>query len=283
MWGIFMSALVFILRAISRFSILRIFILSISFFTFTGCASYFLKKECEKVDWHKHGYDLAMQGKRVTGDKRVTECRGVERISDSQLDLGFKSGMSTYCKPESVYSTGRSGEFFNTELCDPGIMGTLKSRHAQGVREYCAVSNGFKAGARGKAYNNICPSNMVDAFLKEFNKGRKKYLETMVTENQTRIHMLDKKVIDLEKERINMNYQLMALPQPQRVQKPVHNLATGKQEVQWTTEDRHYSQRSNLENQMRSKDLEISTSRKEQETLQNQIHEFQRELATFQN
>lgn len=261
--------------------IFRTTFIALALLNFSGCASYFLKKDCEKVDWHKHGYDLAMQGKRVTGDSRVNDCRKVDRISDSQLDLGFKAGMANYCKPEIVYSTGRSGEFFNSELCDPGMMGTLQSRHAQGVREYCAVSNGFTAGAKGKPYNNICPTNMVEAFLKEFNKGRKKYLQTMVAENQTRISQLDDKLLQLQRERNQTHYQLMALPQPEKVQTTTYNNALGKHETTWSTVDHYQSQRNHLQSKIQNHDLELSSTRKTKEELQNQILTFEREIATF--
>ena len=70
-----------------------------------GCASYFKRKECEKINWFDHGQSVAMRGDRLNADKAVNECRKVEAdISETQLDLGFKSGMQKYCDPTNACS-----------------------------------------------------------------------------------------------------------------------------------------------------------------------------------
>lgn len=262
----------------------RLFVLQLLFlplFFFSGCASYKLKKECEATNWHQYGHDLAMQGRRVSGDQKVEQCRKVERISDSQLDIGFKVGMNTYCKPEIVYSTGRNGDFFNTEMCDAGSISSLKNRHQQGVKEYCAVKNGFAAGAKGRAYNNICPAEMEAAFLPEFKRGRKKYLGTMITENNARILDLERQQMGLEREMLSFSYQLNALPQPQRVEERRYNEITKQTDVSTRYEDPFQFQRSQLQGRVSDTQYKINQMKLQQDALKNQTHEFNRELSTM--
>ena len=96
---------------------------------FLGCTSYFVRKECEKMNWYQTGFDIALRGDRISNDDKVSQCRKVEaEISESQLDTGFKAGMNRYCMPDTVYQTGKSGELFNTEFCDTSNISLLHGR-----------------------------------------------------------------------------------------------------------------------------------------------------------
>jgi hypothetical protein len=160
--------------------------------TLCSCASYFTRKDCESKNWFDYGYQVAMSGKRLNSDNYLAECRKVEAaIQESQLDLGFKSGMSNYCKPEVVFASGKKGLFFNNEFCDPGQVKMLTVKHAEGVNVFCEPSSGYTFGSSGGMYNQICPKEKEEGFMKEYRKGRKKYLSASIVENQNRIQKLN--------------------------------------------------------------------------------------------
>ncbi|MEK2646993.1 DUF2799 domain-containing protein [Bdellovibrio sp. BCCA] len=161
----------------------------------TACASYFKKKECESVNWFEHGKKVALRGEWLNSDKLVNECRKVEaEIQESQLDQGFKSGMQKYCSPSYAYQVGKSGDFYSREVCEGPQINVLLAEHKKGVKDYCAKSNGQNAGASGKKYQNICPKDLEPAFLAEYRKGRKRYVQAMISSRESDIHEIETKI-----------------------------------------------------------------------------------------
>lgn len=159
-----------------------------------SCASYFKRQTCESTNWFDYGQKVALEGRRLTGDQFILDCQKADAdISASALDQGFKAGMEIYCTPEGIYKVGREGHFFNTEMCVGNGLNTLSARHAAGVLEYCQKSNGYAAGAVGQPYNKICPVNLERDFLPEFNRGRLKYLNTVISQNQSLIREAEQK------------------------------------------------------------------------------------------
>ena len=273
-------SLILSLKPKTRFVILMTALFGLSFFA-VSCASL-IKKSCESKNWYQHGYDLAMQGKRPAGDTMVEQCKKVETISESELDRGFKAGMWDYCKPEIVRTKGKEGDFFNFDFCDPGQLGMLKQTHASGVKEYCATSNGFAAGAKGKAYNNICPKNYEPAFLKEFNKGRKSFLNARVKENKSRIEDLDKRSADLAQQKTQTQIQMSYLPPPQIIRERTLNPATNMWEERSRTEDPNANKRYELEGKIRTFDQQMTEQKAESDKLKNETYQLEREVATLE-
>ena len=150
-----------------------------------------------------------MSGKRLDEDDFINQCRKVEAdISDSQLDRGFKKGMRNYCQPETAYETGRKGQKLSRDLCDGAGWNKLVQQHRKGVRAYCNPANGMSAGGTGDKYNYICPKSMERAFLIEFNKGRKKYLNAEVSLRREEIQSLDQDIRNLNLEKRELQRQL---------------------------------------------------------------------------
>jgi hypothetical protein len=238
----------------------------------SGCASYFKRKQCEQVNWYEHGYQLAMTGQRADRDQLVMECRKVEAdIKESQLDRGFKEGMSNYCKPDIVLQTGKKGENLNLDLCDAGQAKILKAKHAEGVRLFCDSTNGYPFGASGKKYNGICPENMEAAFKKEYQRGRKKFLEIRIDESQAKIRDLDGKMLDTERRKSTSAIRLATLPAPRLV------VVEGLQK----TIDDYAAERSRLQEDLRRAETEIAGIRQNQESLKSQMYDDKREMVTL--
>lgn len=173
---------------------LQIFILALSL-NLLSCASYFFKKDCENTNWFEYGEKLAMAGKRVDEDAFVQKCRKAEaEMAESLLDKGFKKGRDSYCKPEGAFLTGKRGEYLQEELCSGLNVTLIKAEHNRGVRDYCSVTNGFSVGSTGKEYNSICPKDLEANFLKEFNRGRKKFFAASIEAKEADVRDSDRAI-----------------------------------------------------------------------------------------
>ena len=249
-------------------------ILSLSIVLFS-CTSYFTRKDCENKNWFDYGYQVAMSGKRLNSDDYLSACRKVDAdIQEAQLDLGFKSGMSNYCKPEIVFASGKKGQFFNTEFCDPGQIKILTVKHQEGVHVFCEPSSGFTFGSSGGVYNQICPKAGEDAFLKEYRRGRKRFLSASTSENQKRIQKIDSDVQQSTIHKTSFENDLKIIETVQLVRSnPVapNNLETDPTE----TKKRDLRLKINqYENEIRS--LNMNKSK-----LQEQIYSMEKEVITL--
>jgi hypothetical protein len=158
----------------------QIFIVGLCF-GLLSCANYFLRKDCESVNWFDYGERLALAGKRVDEDSFVQKCRKADaELAESLLDKGFKKGRDAYCKPEGAFLTGKLGEYLQEELCLGLNVTLLKAEHTRGVREFCNLTNAYSVGSSGKEYNSICPKDLEAPFIREFNRGRKKFLAASI-------------------------------------------------------------------------------------------------------
>jgi hypothetical protein len=190
---------------------LRCFFILLSFSFFTSCASYFIRKDCEKQNWYQVGQDIAMRGDRVSNDDLVNKCRKADaEISESKLDLGFKAGMSRYCQPDTAFQTGKSGDNLNLDLCDPGQVGTLTKRHNDGLYAYC--KDGLSAGLSGKKYKNVCTAELEKNFMPAYRQGRKKYLTTLVQNNESKLREINLEIDRLTFEKRISDGRLSTLP-----------------------------------------------------------------------
>ncbi len=238
-------------------------------FVTTACSSWMIRQDCKHVDWYNYGHSVAMQGRRLSGDAQVKRCQEAEfEVPYSQLDAGFKEGMSKYCQPKVVYATGKAGEFFNPELCDPAQVRKLQEQHQKGLDAYCAVDNGYTAGASGKKYQNICPQKSEAAFLKEYRRGRKAYLTGKITETEGNMIGVERQSLELERQRNNVSWRLNAIPAAYHAQKP--------------EDDPYRSERDRLGNELSSIDGQINQKQREKENLLKTKGEYQAELATLQ-
>ena len=238
-----------------------------------SCASYFTRKDCESKNWFDYGYQIAMSGKRLNSDTYLNDCRKVEaEIQESQLDLGFKSGMSNYCKPEIVYASGKKGQFFNSELCDPGQVKMLTAKHNDGVQAFCEPSSGFNFGSAGGNYNQICPKEKEEAFMKEYRKGRKKYLTASISENQNRIQKINSDINLSSLRKSNLEGELKVVEAIQLVRPTPANANQSD-----PTEDK----KRDLKSKINQSDNEIRSFNNNKTRLQESIYSMEKEILTL--
>jgi ribosome modulation factor len=99
-----------------------------------ACSSQMSKDECRTVDWRTVGYEDGVAGR--PGD-RIGEHRRACAEHGITPDL-------------NAYLAGR----------------------AEGLKEYCQPHNGYRAGASGRTYYDVCPADMSVAFEQAYDEGR---------------------------------------------------------------------------------------------------------------
>ncbi|MFP5520406.1 MAG: DUF2799 domain-containing protein [Bdellovibrionia bacterium] len=173
---------------------MRLLFLAVVLLFNSGCASYFLKKRCEETNWFEYGEKIALSGKRLDEDTFVQQCRKEEaEVKESLLDRGFKKGLDAYCRPDTAYRTGRNGQFFEKSMCQGiNITETLK-KYNEGVATFCQAENAYQHGLNGNSYNGVCPSSLETEFKKNYNSGRKKYLQGQLVTNEHKLEVLKDK------------------------------------------------------------------------------------------
>lgn len=235
-------------------------------FELVSCASYFKRKDCESTNWFQYGENVALEGRRLSGDQFITECFQADAdVAEADLDRGFKSGLEKYCQPETIFQVGKNGNFFSTEMCVGENLTLLRSRHSAGVLEYCQRSNGYSAGAKGKAYNKICPASLEAGFLPEFNRGRRRYLQTLISDN-------DKQISGLEREINQLNNDLRF----RRTELQRYQLSSNQSE-------QALQQYNSLNSQVRSLEYDLSGKKSQQTRLKEENRKLQLEIVQLEN
>jgi ribosome modulation factor len=103
-----------------------------------GCSTTMNKDECRNVDWRTVGYEDGVAGR-----------------SGEQIGLHRKACAEYGVTPDlDAYRAGR----------------------AEGLREYCQPHNGYRAGATGVTYYDVCPADLAPAFTAAYDSGREIYV-----------------------------------------------------------------------------------------------------------
>ncbi|MCB9072797.1 MAG: DUF2799 domain-containing protein [Bdellovibrionaceae bacterium] len=259
-------------------------LLFLSFFLMssTSCMSYFTRKNCEKVNWFQHAYDIAMNGKRLEEDGRLKECQKAEtEINSGELDRGFKLGMENYCKLDTALNKGASGEGFNYEFCDSNIVPKLKARYFEGLKKFCAPDYAYLFASRGGIYNNQCPKDMESAYVPRYRKGRQVYLKNQIASNEAQVAGIDSEIRVHQGRAMQITQLISNLPRTSVVSKTKQYDAATKSYKEQTavTEDPEVKRkRDDLEYQLRQVNTDINSKQDEQRKLREDIHNMRGEL-----
>jgi len=251
-----------------------------------ACASYFKRKECESTNWFEHGKSVALRGEWLNSDKLVGECRKVEaEIQESQLDKGFKNGMQRYCTADNSYQTGKKGELFSRDLCEGPEINMLLGQYKKGISDYCAKANGQTAGASGKKYQNVCPKELESAFLVEYRKGRKRYVQSMIDTRQEDVRNLETKIymkrsdLSASKSRLSSLESQVSSLQAQKNFTPADNF--GQQGYLDGRISSLNSEVSNARHQVSNAESELGALERERGTKSEEIANFKAELPSL--
>ncbi len=258
----------------------KIFAIVLAFNLLAGCTTYFKRKECEDRNWQDYGYNLAMKGVRPGEDNYVAECRKVEaEFSESSLDLGFKSGMSAYCKPDQAFLTGKKGQKINLDFCESGLAKILTQKHQEGVKVYCSGENAYIEGSSGHEYTGICPAELESAFNKEFRRGRKKFVQGTIADLQNKYHEKDAKISGLRHDNDQLTMRLALLPQPRTIVERTYDPVTKSMREDVKTEDPYAHEKERLRNEIDSNRHKLQSAEREQSKIRDEISKFQTELS----
>jgi hypothetical protein len=238
-----------------------------------GCASYFKRKDCEQVNWYDYGQKVAMSGRRLEADQFLNECRKVEaEVGESKLDLGYKSGRDRYCTMDEIYNTGKSGHPFSYELCDHLSRQKVKEKHLEGVLVFCKPENAYPFGAKGGVYEKVCPEDKETAFLKEYNKGRKVFLEAAIKSNEVEIADLEKDSNRLQRDKEFKMMNLSRLPAAPMVSQTVQ-----QGDTKTVVLDPFQQERDRLRNQINSISSEMRSIESKREKLKEDNRQMRQE------
>lgn len=112
-------------------------LLALATVALAGCSSQMTKDECRTVDWRTVGYEDGVAGR--PGDQIGAYRRAcAEHGVTPNLD---------------AYRLGR----------------------ADGLREFCQPTNGYRTGASGATYYDVCPADLAPAFLAQYERGRERW------------------------------------------------------------------------------------------------------------
>lgn len=243
-----------------------------------GCASYFKRKSCEEVNWYEYGQKVAMTGKRLEADQFLNECRKVEaEIGETKLDLGYKSGRDRYCTMDEIFNTGKAGHPFSYELCDHLPRQKVKDRHMEGVLIFCKPENAYAVGAKGEIYEKVCPTDKETAFLKEYNKGRKLYLESAIKSNEVEISDLERSIERLQRDKDFKSMSLARLP-PVPVTTQQHQSGGDSKSV---IVDLYKQERERLRSDLDSLSSQIRSAESKREKLKDENREMRKEALSL--
>lgn len=251
----------------------------------SGCASYFIRKDCEKTNWYQHGYNVAMSGKRLDADDKVKSCQKVEaKMSFSELDTGFKAGMAKYCTPDNVYMVGKAGNPFSYDMCDGESIKKMRVQYEKGLAEFCTPGNAYRFGTSGGIYQNVCPKKAEDAWLPEYRKGRKVWLAAVIDEKEREVRRLDGEIRSLENKRNLLTVQQASLSgRTTYKRQQVYDARTGTYHEQVTQEpdEAAKTQGEQLQNQISNVDYEIRKVKEQHETLSSEVSKLRTEMLTL--
>lgn len=244
-----------------------------------------MRKDCEQTNWYQHGKDAATKGQRLVGDSKIQTCqRAGASIDNVALARGFQDGTTNFCQPENVFQLGKKGEVFNEalseELCGADHAHELQAKHQDGVRFFCQTSNGFAAGATGAKYTGVCPSELAETFVAEFNRGRKNYLTASVATNDEAIRDIEVQIGRLESQVFMLKSKLMGLPSEAAQSVVIVTEAyTGQSYAQGGGPDTAtQARRSDLELEVQNVDVEIARERLQADSLREKSRALQVEL-----
>ncbi|MBX3021268.1 MAG: DUF2799 domain-containing protein [Bdellovibrionales bacterium] len=251
----------------------------------SGCASYFMRKDCEKTNWYQYGYDVAMSGKRLDADDKIKQCQKVEaKMSFSELDTGFKAGMSKYCTGDNVFAVGKAGKPFSYDMCDGESARKMRAQYEKGLAVFCTTSNAYRFGADGGLYLNVCPKEVENAWLTEYRKGRKIHLAAVIEEKEREVTRLSQELSRLENQRNILNMrQASLLNRTVLKREQVLDARTGtyREQVSQVPDESARQQSDRLQTEISGVDYDIKRTREKYESLTSEVSKLRTEMVAL--
>lgn len=213
-------------------------------FVLSGCSTWVLEERCEKTNWFEYSQSLAFQGKYLEEDGFIKDCKGVERVSAQQLDVGFKLGREKMCQYDEIFQRGRKGIPVFFKFCDGLEMNTMLSQFSKGLKEFCTADNGYTYGKSGSVYQKVCDKDQEVQFLPRYKLGRKEYLISYVALLEAESLKMGDLLSSLSASERRLSNEYVNLPSPQEcTSKSVYDEATKSTSTQTVCEESWYIKR----------------------------------------
>lgn len=254
------------------------------FLFLSGCANYRLKERCEKTNWFNYSQNVAYSGKYLEEDGFVKDCKGVDRVSSQQLDLGFKLGREKMCTYDEMFRRGRQGEPVYFEFCEALSKTQMKLNYDNGLKIFCTESSGLFYGKSGAIYLKVCPVSSEALFMSGYKPGRTEYLNQLISSQKSEIIQLEADYTELIHQEATANHQYNIIPSGQVCSnREVYNEDTKKNSVVTVCEvDSSISnQRTALIQQLDQIRSEMYRSRLKKQKISDDIKTEELELLTL--
>jgi len=152
--------------------VFHLFITLLIIALFSGCASM-SKKECMNANWESVGYSDGSRGAHYTQlEKHRQSCVEYQVVPDSAAyQHGWEQGIRRYCTIDNGYRAGQSGKTYNN-ICPADVASDYISGWREGIRRYCTPENGLRHGLGGKRYSGVCPTDLEPAYRDFYQLGK---------------------------------------------------------------------------------------------------------------
>ena len=169
-------------------------------FLVAGCSSP-LKKQCKRLNWYKHGKNIALSGENIHSDNFASRCEQKEVfVNHKALKQGYKDGNDLYCEEQNVFTNAKIGRTVNLNMCPAEKQKKLRLVYAKGLRLFCQPEKGYAAGSKGMPLNPKCPEDMSKEYHQQYLKGRKLYLNEAVKNSKPELAEIRLKLKSKKKE-----------------------------------------------------------------------------------
>lgn len=250
-------------------------------FLFSGCANYLLKERCEQTNWFNYSQGVAYSGKYLEEDGFIKDCKGVDRISAQQIDLGFKLGREKMCTYDEMYRRGKEGQPVYFDFCDALSKSQMKLKYDSGLKIFCTEPNGLVYGRSGSVYLKVCPITSEVPFMNGYRPGRSQFLSLLIQTKKNEILQLEAAYVELVRRETIANHQYNLIPSGQTCgNREVYNEDTKKNMVVTVCEvdSSITSQRNMIIDQLDRVRREMYSSRLQKQKLSDDIQAAEHEL-----
>lgn len=246
-----------------------------------SCSSWELKKQCEATSWFDYAQNLSKKGLYLEEDSFVQQCKEVDKLDATQMDLGFKLGREKLCSYDEIYHRGTLGEPVFFKFCDGLEMKKMFESHRQGLLLFCRKENGYPYGKSGELYKNVCNAQQENDFLENYFKGRKDFLNEAIVDKKNELLRIQEKMNHASLRELSISNEYSRIPAVLSCSvKSVYIESLKKDENKNICEEPSYIrlQRESIFSDLQSARANIRSVQEEQRLTEISLRHFQNEL-----
>ena len=163
----------------------------------SGCATM-SKKECLNANWDAIGYSDGSRGIHYSHlEKRRQSCLEYQVVPDDiAYRHGWDQGIRRYCTSTTGYNLGTAGKAY-PNICPSDVAADFRSGWEQGIGNYCTPENGLHRGLAGYHYSGVCPPHLAPAFEDFYRLGSDvRHARSQYEEAEEHFHETEEQLAD---------------------------------------------------------------------------------------